>query len=338
MPPRNQRTATSILALRKQKGREAVQDLTDREAVEDSRPPEAKVFRPRRDRPAEAEAPDSTGGEGGEVNQKPRSSQRQSARGLAVAMAVALILLAAAGTGGYFAFSLSAPTKAPAAHDALPETQADLPALWSPSEAKAFSRLPDHRENEEPGLSVRRAAMIRSLRGMDDEQKRAAFVQAEAEALLAGNDPAAYHHAAVLAHMAGERVKAVQYFNKSLLLNPHGTASLFNLAMVEFELGNYDQAADNLARYLQADPSNRIAAYRFVVASILAGRDPPEPPPALAPDSQDLLYARAAIAMHSGRTGEAVELAEAARLLEPQRAVRFEEDMRLLGLPLKSAR
>jgi hypothetical protein len=346
MPPHKPRTATSVFAQRRSERQAAAQEETGAED-EDTTPP-AMARRPRRERisvreqaPIAENSSDSSGGVEEVPTSLPKAAKNPSPLVIKVTGVVVMALFLVAVAIGIFVYDLSAPPQAPEGPGNLADAQEspeDVPSLWSPTEARNFSVLPDPRGDQGADVLAERARMIRSARLMSSERKEEAFAAAEAEALLAGDDPAAFHHAGVLAHAAGRHAKAAAYFRKSLDLEPRGSASLFNLAMLEFEMGDYAEAAENYNKYHKLNPSHRIAAYRLVVASILAGQNPPEPPPTLEAKSQVLLYALAAIAMHDENPGEATRLAESARLLDPVRAGHFEQDMRLLGVTVKSDR
>ncbi len=157
-----------------------------------------------------------------------------------------------------------------------------------------------------------------------------ALAAAETAALVAPHDPAAWHDAGAVALSCGERDKARKYFRKALEIAPFAPASLFNLAQLEFDAGDYAAAARLLATFRQQDPHHRVAAYRAVMCDVLLGQVAALDPVALPDDSPAGLYARAAIALHAGDKEAGNTLLEKARATGSRSVPRFESDLRLL--------
>ncbi|MFZ4777318.1 MAG: tetratricopeptide repeat protein, partial [Terrimicrobiaceae bacterium] len=159
-------------------------------------------------------------------------------------------------------------------------------------------------------------------------QLAAAMDAADRAAAARSGDPAAWHNAGVVALAAGDRGKARSHFRKALELAPQSQATIFNLAQVEFEEGQYEEAARLLGIFRQSDPGHRIAAFREEICGILLGREVALPEDALPEDSISGLCARAAMAWYGG------DLAAAKTWVAKARAAgnssRFETDLRLL--------
>ena len=158
-----------------------------------------------------------------------------------------------------------------------------------------------------------------------------ALLTAETAAMFAPDDPASWHDAGMVALGCGEKDKARKYFRKALELSPFAPASLFNLAQLEFEAGDYAGASRLLATFRKADPHQRVAAFRAVMCALLLGQDAAPDLAALPEDSTAGLYARAAIALHGGDKDAASALIEKARATGNKNASRFEADLQLLG-------
>lgn len=167
---------------------------------------------------------------------------------------------------------------------------------------------------------------------IESGQLKTAVALADRTAEDRSADPASWHHAGVVALASGDRRKARLHFRKALELDPQSKATVYNLAQVEFEEGEYEEASRLLAIFRQADPKHRIAAFREVVCGLLLGRASPIPQDALPEDSLSGLCARAAVAWHGGETAAAKALLEKARAAG--NSSRFEADLRLLNFPL----
>jgi tetratricopeptide (TPR) repeat protein len=201
--------------------------------------------------------------------------------------------------------------------------------LWDQSPQKAMGSL-GAKEIPREALAEN-ASISRSTRMFESGESAKALVAAETAATLGPNNPAAWHHAGAVAMGCGANDKARRYFQKALEIAPFAPPTLFNLAQLEFDAGNYTEASRLLGTFRQQDPRHRIAAYRAVVCVLMLGQKATLDPEALPEDSTAGLYARAAIALHGGDNQAAKALVEKARATGSKSASRFESDLGLLG-------
>ena len=203
-------------------------------------------------------------------------------------------------------------------------------ALWDQSPQRAMGSLGAKEIPRE--VLAENDRITRSAKMIETGESAKALQAAETAALLGPDDPAAWHHAGAVAMACGENDKARKDFRKALEIAPFAPATLFNLAQLEFDAGNYAEASRLLATFRKQDPNHRIAAYRAVMCALLLGQQATLDPEALPGDSPAGLYARAAIAhMQGGDKQAAQALVEKARATGSKSAPRFESDLRLLG-------
>ena len=100
---------------------------------------------------------------------------------------------------------------------------------------------------------VENVRLTQSSKMIEAGETAKALLVAETSAALHPNDPAAWHDAGAVALACGESDKARSYFRKALAISPFAPATLFNLAQLEFDAGQYAEAARLLAIFRQ-DP------------------------------------------------------------------------------------
>lgn len=181
------------------------------------------------------------------------------------------------------------------------------------------------------GVVAEKARVATTARMIAAGESAKALLTAETAAMFAPDDPASWHDAGMVALGCGEKDKARKYFRKVIEITPFASASLFNLAQLEFEAGDYAGASRLLATFRKQDPHQRVAAFRAVMCALLLGQEAAPDPEALPEDSAAGLYARAAIALHGGDKEAASALIEKARATGNKNASRFEADLQLLG-------
>jgi len=203
------------------------------------------------------------------------------------------------------------------------------PLLWSRKGEQVLTSLG---ESVSPQILSEQERMARTQALVDSEGTAAAMQAADAETILRAGDPAVLHHAGVVALAGGDIGKARLYFCKALEIAPFAPATLFNLAQIEFDAGDYEKAHRLLGLYRQRNPNNKIAAYRAVVCALKLGVNVSLDEKILPISSAPGLYARAAIAANK-HDREAVKMfVDQARMIGDSNALRFESDLRLFGL------
>jgi len=222
----------------------------------------------------------------------------------------------------------------PPAHQPAPQVESPQAAkslgsdaLWSRGRMPEMTSLSD-RPQAAGGLSSLPAA---SMPGRKPPPSSAAAERAVAAAAERPMDPTAQHQAGVTAIARGDLQAARGYFQSATKLAPMATASLFNLAQLDFEEGLYEDAAEHFARFRKLNPRHPVAAYRALVCDLVLGRSPVLDETALTTNTPAGLYARAALAWKSGDIAGAREHAARARALGSSNTSRYEADLLLLG-------
>jgi|GEM_PF-5985399 len=186
-------------------------------------------------------------------------------------------------------------------------------ALWSVSGAREAASLGDKNSGSARTISAQAATAAMQRAGR----------------LL--SDPSAQHNAGVAAHQLGQPDAARAYYLRALSLTPGATRSVFNLAQLEFEEGNYSEAARLYGLLRNAKTKNRVIAYRAYLCGLLLGAPVPLDEAILTEEVPAGLFARAAGAWVSGDRAAAREFARRARALESKNANHFEADLLLVG-------
>jgi predicted CXXCH cytochrome family protein len=114
--------------------------------------------------------------------------------------------------------------------------------------------------SDSPMGALRYAAYLRS-RGELDKAALAARRAVQREPLNAE----AWRLAAIELHSSMRSTEALQFLDKALSLDRSNSATLFNIGLLQYELGNADAALDALHQAVQIDPRNESAWYNLIV-------------------------------------------------------------------------
>lgn len=140
----------------------------------------------------------------------------------------------------------------------------ELPVANREQEAELHDYL-EH-TSDSPMGALRFAAYLRS-RGDLSKAAIAARRAVDREPLNAE----AWRLAAIELHTCGQSVEALRFLEKSLRLDEANVNTLFNLGLLQYEMGRTDAALQSLIRALEVDPANESVWYNLVVLYLQLG-------------------------------------------------------------------
>lgn len=142
-------------------------------------------------------------------------------------------------------------------------------------------------------------------------------------------------HGAVLAARR-QYPEARAAFQKALDLSPGSVATMFNLAEIEFVLGDYASAGDLYAKLRPQMPDNKILLYRQYLCALMTKNEEDAQrilnSPLLPAQSPEWFYITAARNLHEGKKAEGERLVQQARLLFGDKVRPHDQTLQRLGL------
>jgi predicted CXXCH cytochrome family protein len=130
------------------------------------------------------------------------------------------------------------------------------------------TELRDYLEHtsDSPMGALRFAAYLRS-RGELEKAALAARRAVDREPL----NPEAWRLAAIELHASSQSMEAMEFLRKSLRLDQANVNTLFNLALLQYEMGQTDQALDSLLKAVDLDPKNEGVWFNLIVLYLQLG-------------------------------------------------------------------
>jgi len=150
-----------------------------------------------------------------------------------------------------------------------------------------------------------------------------------------GNPRVHVMHGALLAARR-QYPEAREAFKKALELSPGSTATMFNLAEIEFVLGHYAEAGVLYAKLRPLMPDNKILLYRQYLCALMTNNDEDarriQESTLLPAQSPEWFYINAARCFHEGNKAEGQRLVDQARLLFGEKVRPHDQTLQRLGL------